>query len=122
MNNFDFVEEVLKKVKSVYDISEDKQLQQENISALKSGDPNWIKHQYDESIKKYKDQIKALSSKTGMTIVQQPIAIPENDIPKKLAHITEMIPAYIICRELQGEAREHVLKILFPDLNTTPNK
>ena len=28
MNNFDFVEDVLKKAKSSYDISEDKQLQQ----------------------------------------------------------------------------------------------
>ena len=44
MNNFDFVEDVLKKAKSSYDISEDKQLQQANIAALNSGDLVLIKH------------------------------------------------------------------------------
>jgi nucleoside diphosphate kinase len=113
MNNFDFVEDVLKKAKSSYDISEDKQLQQENIAALNSGDLVWIKHQYNESIEKYKKQINALSGKTGRVVVQQPIAIPDNNIPEKLKHITERIPAYIICRELQGETKERVLKMFF---------
>ena len=108
MNNFDFVEDVLKKAKSSYDISEDK-----HIAALNSGDLVRIKRQYNESIEKYKKQINALSGKTGMVVVQQPIAIPDNNIPKKLKHITERIPAYIICRELQGEARDHVLKMFF---------
>ena len=57
MNDFDFVEDVLKKAKSSYDISEDKQLQQANIAVLNSGDLVQIKHQYNESIEKYKKQI-----------------------------------------------------------------
>lgn len=113
MNDFDFVEDVLKKAKSSYDISEDKQLQQENIDALNSGDLVQIKHQYNESIEKYKKQINALSSKTGMVVVQQPIAIPDNNIPEKLKPITERIPAYIICREIQDETKERVLKMFF---------
>ncbi len=121
MNNFDFVEEVLKKVKSVYDISEDKRLQQENISALKSGNLAWIDEQRQISINKYREQINFLSNITNVGIFQKTEAMHE-DVLGNLDYVTRMIPTYVICRELQGEAREHVLKILFPDLNITPNK
>jgi hypothetical protein len=121
MNNFDFVEDVLKKAKSSYDISEDKQLQQENIAALQSGDLAWIDKQRQISINKYREQINFLSKITNVGIFQKTDAMPEN-VLGNLDYITRMIPTYVICRELQGEARDHVLKIVFPNLNTTPNK
>lgn len=121
MNNFDFVEDVLKKAKSSYDILEDKQLQQENITALQSGDLAWIDKQRQISINKYREQINFLSKITHVGIFQKTNAMPE-DVLGNLDYITRMIPIYIICREMQGGARERVLKRLFSGLNTTPNK
>lgn len=113
MNPFEIIAQELRKNKTAYDLSQDIQLQQENITALQSGTLLEIQKQYDKSIAKYRDEINALSGVTNIGLVRKTLSMPD-DIWGSLTYITNMIPAYVACRELKGEAKDRVLHLLLP--------
>ena len=113
MDQLEIIIQELRKAKSACDLSQDIQLQQENITALQSGTLLEIEKQYDKSIAKYRDEINALSGITNVGIIRK-IPSMQDDIRGSLDYITNMIPAYVACRELKGEAKDRVLHLLLP--------
>ena len=117
MDQFEIIIQELRKNKTACDLSQDIQLQQENITALQSGTLLEIQKQYDKSIAKYRDEINALSGVTNIGLVRKTLSMPD-DIRDSLAYITNMIPAYVACRELNCEAKDRILHLLLPYFNS----
>lgn len=102
---FEQVKTELSIAKSIYDISQNIKLYNENCAALNSMDIIQIRTQLQKSIDKHGGTIKKLSLFTGMTLVHYQ-ELPFYIAYSSLSYITQNIPLYVAVEQLTEKALE----------------
>lgn len=108
---FEEIKQELSLAKSVYDLTDDIALYNENCEALRSQDFYKIREQLDISLRKYGGAINMLSIFTDVTLVQYPVLTYEVAF-SSLAYITNNIPFYVAFDKLKEKGMELILNKL----------
>ena len=114
MNNsftFDDIAQSLKITKSFYDLQEDIDFYNDNISALQSSDFELIKNRLEQSLNRYGAKISQLSCFTNVEVKFYPVLSYEMAF-SSLSYITNNIPIYVAFDRLKERGIELLLNKL----------